>query len=163
MMVRQYDRRLPEKYCIIFHSINPGAGAAPGPDAFESALELLCGLLQHCQEKSIPLDVTASFDRWRTLPIPNPAELEPALFRLAGARRQSERDTAPLLNALSGTEPGARVFLLSDVPVREWEHLLPELPFEVNCLGVSELRVKRPGKFFRPLASTAPTSPAAHS
>ena len=150
MMVRQFDRRLPEKYSIVFHSIRPGPDPGSGPDAFESALELLCGLLVHCREQAIPLDLTASFDRWRTMAVPNPAVLDPALGCLAGARRQPERDIAPLLHAISRTEPGARIFLLSDVPVREWEHLLPEFPFTVTCLSVTELRVKRPGLRLHP-------------
>ncbi len=145
MMVRQFDRRLPEKYCVIFHSIRPGQDPGHGPDAFESSLELLCGLLVHCRERAIPLELTASFDRWRTLQVPNAAFLEPALERLAGARRQAQRDLSPLLQALTTLEPGARVFILSDVPVREWETHLPDLPFSVTCLSVSELRIKRPG------------------
>ena len=63
------------------------------------------------------------------------------------------RDAGPLLHALSTVEPGARVFLLSDIPVREWESLLPDLPFEVTCLSVSELRIKQPGLRLRTAAS----------
>ncbi|MDB6069706.1 MAG: hypothetical protein JWL81_877, partial [Verrucomicrobiales bacterium] len=157
MMVRQFDRRLPEKYSIVFHSIHPGKGDAgtAGPDAFESALELLCGLVLHCRDQDIPFDLTASYDHWRCLQVPNPSQPEPALNRLAGARRRPDRDPSPLLHALSTTEPGARVFLLSDVPVREWEHLLPELPFAVTCLSVMELRIKRPGLLLRSRPASA--------
>ncbi len=144
IMVRQFDRPLPEKYAIFFHSIRPEPATLAGPDAFESALELLCGLLLHCQDHHIPLSLTASFDHWRTLHVPHSADLDPALSRLASARRQPSQDPAPLLRALASVEPGSRVFLLSEVPVREWEHLLPDLPFAVTCLSLSELRVKRP-------------------
>lgn len=154
VMVRQYDRRLPEKFSIFFHSIRP-EGKQNGPDAFESAMELLCGLFMHCQERAIPLDFTAAFTGWRTLHIPNPNDLDPALLQLAAARPAPERDPSSLLHAVSATEPGARVFILSDVPVRDWEHLLPELPFDVTCLSLTELRVKRTGLFFRPAAAAA--------
>jgi uncharacterized protein (DUF58 family) len=153
LMVRKFDRRLPEKYSIVFHSIRPGGEAGQGQDGFESAMELLCGLLVHCRDRAIPLDLTVSFDRWRTYPVPGPAFLEPMLARLADARRTPGRDAGPLLHALSTVEPGARVFLLSDVPVREWESLLPDLPFEVTCLSVSELRIKQPGLRLRTAAS----------
>ena len=153
MMVRQFDRRLPEKYSIVFHSIRPGSETGSGQDTFESVMELLCGLLIHCRDRAIPLDLTASFLGWRTAQVPNPALLEPVLTQLAAARRSPGRDAAPLLHALSTVEPGARVFVLSDVPVREWEPLLPELPFAVTCLSIMELRIKRPGLVLRPAAS----------
>jgi uncharacterized protein (DUF58 family) len=153
MMVRQFDRRLPEKYCLIFHSIRTSQDTG-GPDGFESALELLCGLLVHCRDQSIPLELTASFNRWRCLQVPNPAQLDGALDCLAAARRQPERDAAPLLEALSRTEPGARVFLISDVPVREWEYLLPEMPFAITCLSVTEMRIKRPMLHLRTTAAS---------
>ncbi len=150
LMIRQFDRRLPEKYSIIFHSIRARNAPATGPDAFESALELLCGLILHCRDRTIPLDLTAGFDHWRTWQIPNPAFPEPVLTTLAAARRSTSQDVAPLLQALSTVEPGARVFLVSDVPVREWVSLLPDLPFAVTCLSLTELRIKRPGLILRP-------------
>lgn len=156
MMVRQFDRRLPEKYSIIFHSIRPGKETGSGQDTFESTMELLCGLLIHCRDRAIPLELTASFDHWRTLQVPNPAFLEPVLTHLAAAHRTPGQDAAPLLHALSTVEPGSRVFLLSDVAVREWEGLLPSLPFAVTCLSITELRIKRPGLLLR-----TPPSPVA--
>lgn len=155
MMVRQFDRRLPEKYSIVFHSIKTGSGPATGPDGFESALELLCGLLIHCRDRAIPLDLTMAFDRWRACQVPNPAFLEPVLTRLAAARRVPGTDAAPLLRALSTVEPGSRVFLISDVPVREWEGLLPDFPFAITCLSIGELRIKRPGLHLRTTAAPA--------
>lgn len=157
VMVRQFDRRLPEKYSIFFHSIRPD-GRRGGPDAFESAMELLCGLLVHCRERAIPLDITGSFNGWHTLHIPNPSQLEPALVLLAGARPDAESDASPLIHAVSSTEPGARVFLISDTPVREWEELLPEFPFDVTCLSVSELRVRRHGLRVRHTDQVSSTS-----
>ena len=45
LMVRQFDRPLPEKYFVVFHSIHPGKSTGERGDAFDSAMELLCGLL----------------------------------------------------------------------------------------------------------------------
>lgn len=145
LMVRQFDRRLPEKYTIIFHSVHPGRRAGEAArDGFESALELLSGLLLHCRERAIPSEIIASFNEWRPFPAPHPAAPEEALAMLAAARHAPENSPAGLLQALAPLQAGARVFVLSDVPVREWEHLLPETPFTVTCLSVRELRVKRP-------------------
>ncbi|MDB6135430.1 MAG: hypothetical protein JWM59_3673 [Verrucomicrobiales bacterium] len=155
VMVRQFDRRLPEKFSIVFHSIRPDGRKPTGPDAFESAMELLCGLLLHCQERAIPADFTASFMGWRTVHIPNPDDLDPALRQLAAARPVPESNASALLHAISATEAGARVFLVSEVPVREWEDLLPELPFDITCLSLSELRVKRTGLYLANAAVAA--------
>jgi uncharacterized protein (DUF58 family) len=152
LMVRQFDRPLPEKYFVVFHSIFPGRQSGERGDAFESAMELLCGLLMHCRDHSIPMDLVASFEDWRVLPVSTPVQIEDALYHLAAARRNGERDPVNMLRALSSVERHTRVFILSDVPVKEWDPLLPELPFEVTCLSVSDLRIRRPGIGFRTVA-----------
>ncbi len=149
LMVRQFDRRLPEKYKVIFHSIRPGPDPGSGPDAFESALELLCGLLLHCRERAIPLDLTLASEGWRSWSVPAGEPLEPVLEYLAGTRRAPERDVAALLQALALTEPGVRVFIVSDIPVKDWEQLLPDFPFSLTCLSITDLRIRQPG-FTRP-------------
>jgi len=145
LMVRQFDRRLPEKYKVILHSIRPGPDPGSGPDAFESALELLCGLLLDCRERNIPLDITLAGEAWQTWSVPTGEPLEPVLECLAGTRRLAERDTAALLQALTTTEPGARVFIVSDIPVKDWEHHLPDFPFSITCLSLTDLRIRKPG------------------
>lgn len=112
-------------------------------------MELLCGLLLHCRDRSIPLDLVASFEDWRVVPATGPAEMESALCCLAAARRHGETDTGNLWRALSGVPRHTRVFLLSDVAVSEWEPLLPPLPFAVTCLSVTGLRIRQPGFTFR--------------
>lgn len=149
IMVREYDRPLPEKYFVAFHSIFPGRQTGERGDAFESAMELLCGLLMHCREQSIPLDLVASFQDWQNIPVVTLQQVEDALYLLAAARRNGERDPAEMLRALGGVDRHTRVFLLSDVPVKDWEPLLPPLPFAVTCLSVSDLRIRRPGLVFR--------------
>ena len=156
LMVRQYDRPLPEKYFIVFHSITTGH---PGEnnDAFEGAMELLCGLMLHCQERSIPMDLVASFLAWQRYPVHTPAAMEGALHRLAGARRHGEKDPAAMMAALSEVDRHTRIFIISDIPVKEWEPLLPEVPYEITCLSVADLRIRRPGRVFR--MAPAPQSP----
>ena len=155
LMVRQFDRPLPEKYFVVFHSIYPGKQSGERGDAFESAMELLCGLLLYCRDNCIPLDLMASFADWETIPISNPPQIEDALYMLAGARRSGERDAVQLLRALACVERHTRVFILSDVPVRDWEALLPDFPFAITCMSVVDLRIKRPGMFKAP-GSVAP-------
>lgn len=149
MMVRQFDRPLPEKFYVAFHSISPGRQTGERGDAFESAMELLCGLLLHCRDHAIPLDLAASFEDWRIIPAGTPQQIEDALYLLAAARRNGERDPANMVRALSSVDRHTRVFIISDVPVKEWEALLPEFPFTVTCLSVSDLRIKKPGLNFQ--------------
>jgi len=147
LMVRQFDRPLPEKYFVVFHSIFPGRSTGERGDAFESAMELLCGMLMHCRDHSIPMDLLASFTDWQAFSVTTPPQIEDALYLLADAHRAGERDASNLLRALSYVERHTRVFILSDVSVRDWEPLLPDFPFTVTCMSVSDLRVKRPGVF----------------
>lgn len=147
LMVRQFDRPLPEKYFVVFHSISATRQGGERADVFDSAMELLCGLLMYCRDQSIPLDLVASFHDWRAIPVATPLQIEDALYLLADARRNGERDARNMLRALSGVERHTRVFILSDASVKEWEPLLPELPFSVTCLSVSDLRIRRPGIF----------------
>ena len=147
LMVRQFDRPLPEKYFVVFHSIYPGKTTGERGDAFESAMELLCGLLLHCRDTCIPLDLIASFNNWQPIPVATPPQIEDALYLLAAARRNGEREAASLIRALSFVERHTRVFILSDVSVRDWEPLLPDFPFSITCMSVSDLRIKRPGVF----------------
>jgi uncharacterized protein (DUF58 family) len=152
LMVRQFDRPLPEKYFVVFHSIFPGRQTGERGDAFESAMELLCGLLLHCRDQAIPLDLVASFEDWRVIPVGTPQQIEDALYLLAAARRNGERDPANMIRALAGVERHTRVFIISDVSVKDWEPLLPEFPFSITCLSVSDLRIKRPGLNFKAMA-----------
>jgi uncharacterized protein (DUF58 family) len=157
LMVRQFDRPLPEKYFVVFHSIFPGRQSGERGDAFESAMELLCGLLMHCRDNNIPMDLMASFTDWQAVPVSTPPQVEDALYLLAAARRNGERDATNLLRALSYVERHTRVFILSDVSVRDWEPLLPEFPFAITCMSVGDLRVKRPGSF-RPMTESGEKS-----
>ena len=149
LVVRVFDRPLPEQYFVVFHSICPGRHQGERADAFEGAMELLAGLLVHCRERAIPLDFVASFNDWRLLHIRSPMDMEDALHLLAAARRRGEQDVSQLLHAIAGIDVHTRVFLLSDVPVKDWEPLLPELPFEITCLSVADLRIRRPGRLYR--------------
>ena len=61
VMIREFDQPMPEKYSIIFHSYCPQRSLI-WPDAFETSMELLAGLLYYCASKQVPLDFTASFN-----------------------------------------------------------------------------------------------------
>lgn len=156
LKVRVFDRPLPQHFCVIYHSISPAKAEGEYVDAFEGAMELLCGLIRECRVQQVPFDLLASFHGWKTMTVRTEADMEAAFHLLASARRHGERDAGRLVRALSGVGRHSRVFVLSDVPVKEWEPLLPEFPFELNCISVADLRIRRPGRVFR-------LSPAKHN
>lgn len=143
LVVRQFDRRRPSRITLIFHSIRPDAKPQPG-SVFESSMELLCGLLLFFRERGTPLDMIASFNQWRTLQVDTEGQLDVALRTLAVAKRSTERTCEALNAALSGLQAEHRVIVFSDVPLKEWECEMPELPCVTICLSTEEIYIRQP-------------------
>lgn len=143
LVVREFDRRLPVSFALFFHSYQP-PGAKQMHDAFESALEMLAGLLLRCRENALPLTVMADFVGWRSLALTKARDLHTALTWFAEAKRAVTTDLAPLNAKLAATPAGARVFVVSDTPVRHWEGLLAPCAAEVTCLSVADMRRRSP-------------------
>ncbi len=160
LVVREFDRRVPVRYAIFFHSYSP-PGVPQYGDAFEAALEMLAGLLLRCRDLAVPLEVTAGFHKWQPVVLTSSRDLEEPLRLLARARRRPDADLAPLFARLALLPAESRVFVLSDTPVRQWEHLLPPMEATVTCLSVAELRERRPG--FKAATTLAAVAPAAET
>lgn len=143
VMVREFDRPVPESYAVIFHSFCP-AGFLISPDAFEISMELLAGLLLKCRETSIPLILAATFTNWEMRGIGGQADLNESLGLLAVARHQPESDLSGVQRALDAMPPGSAVYVLSDTPISYWAHLVPNYSFPVTCLDNSDIRIQRP-------------------
>ncbi len=139
LVVREFDQRLPVRYSIFFHSFTP-KGSPAFSDAFDAALEMLCGLLLHCREMSVPLEVTADFFDWRTLVLSESRDLSEPLGLLATAQRRATRDLELLAQKMAAVPAGGRIFVLSDTAVRHWEAMVPEAASEVVCLSVVDMR-----------------------
>jgi uncharacterized protein (DUF58 family) len=161
LMVSVFDKRLPSRYLVIFHSASP-RGLTHAGDAFESAIEMLCGLINYAQDHAVPVDFYASFNDWKREGInASPESFRKALEMLAAARRKPETSLEPLGKILSLVDPSSRVFILSDVNVSEWEHAVPSAPCLVTCLSVSEMRVRQPRIYRRELSeATAAAAPS---
>jgi uncharacterized protein (DUF58 family) len=143
-MVRKFDRRLPSRFLIVFHSLTGKSKISHG-EAFEAAMEMLCGLLLGLHDRGIPMDLIASFNDWKLQPVGGTADhLQSGLRLLAEARRTPETDFTRLQRVLAPVDSSQRIFILSDVPVKDWEGSLPEVPCLLTCLSVSELRVRQP-------------------
>ncbi len=143
LVVRQFDRRLPNRVTLIFHSIRPDSKPQPG-SAFESGLELLCGMLLLFRDRDTPVDMIASFNEWQTLQVESQWELHAALRTLAMAKRKAERNHNSLHAALAGALAGHRVIVLSDVPLKEWEGDMLDLPCLTICMSIKEMYIRQP-------------------
>jgi uncharacterized protein (DUF58 family) len=143
LVVREFDRRLPVKYALFFHSYYPVGQPRLG-DAFESALEMLAGLLLQCRGLGVPLELTADFHDWQPLVLTESQNLASPLTLLAGAQWAPSSDMSPLTGRLQTLPAESRVFIVSDTPVRLWQHLVPETLSEITCLSVGDMRQRKP-------------------
>ncbi len=143
LVVRQFDRQLPGRVTLVFHSIRPDQKPQPA-EVFEGALELLCGMLHQLHGRVIPVDLIASFNQWESMSTDSPAHLDAALRTLATAKRKAERNPHALHEVLAGAKAGDRVIILSDVPLKEWQDDLPDLPCMTLCLSLAEMYLQPP-------------------
>lgn len=143
VMMREMDQPMPERYSIVFHSYCPKASFI-WPDAFETSMELLAGLLYYCASKNVPMDFTASFNDWRTVHVPDPRNLEAPLTVLAEAQHRPYKSLSRLVQCLE-TLPGRHaLFVFSETPVKLWSSKLPALPRPITCLDNSDIQVRPP-------------------
>lgn len=143
IMVREFDRPVPESYAVVFHSFCP-PGYLISPDSFEISMELLAGLLLKCRETSIPLILAANFTNWEMREIGGTADLNESLGLLAVARHRPESSLDGVHSALDSLTHGSAAYVLSDTPIAHWTHLVPNYGFPVTCLDNSDIRIQRP-------------------
>ena len=143
VMIREFDQPMPEKYSIVFHSYCPEKSLI-WPDALETSMELLAGLLYFCAKQQVPLDFTAAFNGWRTIQVKDPNNLSEPLSVLAKAVHQPDKSLNRLIKTVK-TMPGQHgLFIFSETPVRIWEPKLPALPRPVTCLDNTDVQVRTP-------------------
>ena len=142
-MIREFDRPIPEKYSIVFHSYCPEKTLIL-PDAFETSMELLAGLLYYCALKGVPIDFTASFNAWRSVQVLDPRDLSGPLTILADATHRPEKSLDRLVNTISAMPGKHTLFVFSETPVHLWAAKLPLLPRPVTCLDNTDVQIKTP-------------------
>ena len=142
-MIRQFDQPMPEKYSIVFHSYAPEKSLI-WPDAFETSMELLAGLLYHCARHQVPLDFTASFNSWQTIQVHDPRDLSGPLTVLAEAAHQPDKSLQRLVKCVEALPGRHGIFIFSETPVRIWEPKLPPLPRPVTCLDNTDIQIRTP-------------------
>ena len=143
IMVRELDLPIPERYSIIFHSYCP-AKSFIWPESFETAMELLTGLLYYCARHTVPLDLTASFNGWRTVHISDPTDLTKPLTLLAQASQQPDNSLNRLTTVIRQLPGNHAVFIFSDTPVPLWAPRLPAFPRPITCLDNTDIQVRQP-------------------
>lgn len=150
LAVREFDRPLPERYSLLFHSFCP-PGKMIWPEAFEHALGLLAGLLFLGRDQNVPLDLTAAFTGWERFQVDDPRDLSRPLELLALAAHEPAGELGEVSKALLELPGSHPVFVVSEAPVRFWADRLPDVGRTVTCLDTTTMRVKKakPGNFRR--------------
>ena len=154
LVVREFDRPLPEKYTLLFHSYCP-PGKLIWPEAFEHALSLLAGLLFMGRDQHVPMEIRAPFTDWKPVEVRDPQRLAEPLEMLALAPHEPSGDLRAISRALSALPGRHPVFVVSEAPLRYWADQLPAVGRLVTCLDNSTLKVKRPDLRFRRAGSAA--------
>ncbi|MFT4640738.1 MAG: hypothetical protein ACI8T1_004070 [Verrucomicrobiales bacterium] len=142
-MIREFDQPMPEKYSIVFHSYCPQKSLI-WPDAFETSMELLAGLLYYCAQKQVPIDFTASFNGWRTVQVQDPRDLSTPLSILAEAAHQPNKTLNRLVSTIDQMPGRHALFVFSETPVKLWASKLPSLPRPVTCLDNADVQIRTP-------------------
>ncbi len=143
LMIREFDQPMPEKYSIIFHSYCPQRSLI-WPDAFETSMELLAGLLYYCARKQVPIDFTASFNGWQTVHVQDPRDLSGPLSVLAKAVHQPEKSLNRLVRTIETMPGNHALFVFSETPVKIWAGKLPALPRPITCLDNADVQLRPP-------------------
>lgn len=143
LMIREFDRPMPEKYSIVFHSYCPRPNLI-WPDAFETSMELLAGLLYYCAREQVPIDFTASFNDWRTVQIQDPRDLSVPLTILAQAIHRPEKSLNRLISIIDALPGNHALFVFSETPVNLWANKLPSLLRPVTCLDNADVQLRTP-------------------
>ncbi len=143
VIVREFDQPMPERYSIVFHSYCPQQSLI-WPDAFETSLELLAGLLYFCARKQVPIDFTASFNDWQTVRVQDPRNLSVPLGILARAVHRPEKTLKRVVRTIEQMPGHHALFVFSETPVKLWSSKLPALPRPVTCLDNNDVQIRRP-------------------
>ncbi len=143
VMVKELDLPMPERYSIVFHSYCPERSFI-WPEAFETSMELLAGLLYYCARQNVPIDFTAGFNGWRTVHVQDPSDLTAPLSILAEAHHMPDKSLNRLVRTVEALPGRHALFVFSETPVKLWAHRLPALNRPITCLDNADIQVKAP-------------------
>jgi uncharacterized protein (DUF58 family) len=149
LIVKEFEHPCLERLSIFFHSYEP-LGVVLSRRSFEKSLQLLSGLFSYFGENFIPFDFTASFNGWRTVPVPPDRSAHREVHTLlATARMTAARDSDDLVAALGrSANKDVPVLIVSNTPVRLWKSAVTDsaarvLMMDNSAAGVFISRARR--------------------
>lgn len=142
LLVREPDppRPLPYRYGILLHSYCPG-GELLIPEAFEQMLRILAGLLYRFRKAEIDVELRQTGGKAQR--VRSREDFDRALLALATLRRLPIRDRNSLIASTTGLDTCDEVFLLSDVPRRNWETELASVAPSVTMVDATSVSLSR--------------------
>lgn len=139
LSVREFDPPLVDAYSFVFHSYCP-KDVIITQQNFERCMQLLCGFFLTCQERGIAFEFTASFNKWETVEVRTPEQLDDALKMLAVAAQRVERNPERLVQRIQRQVRLRRCFVVSNTPLEQWEHLMYEFDRPIDCVDAHSWR-----------------------
>lgn len=139
LVVRQFDPPLVDAFSFVFHTYSP-KGEMQKPKSFDRCMQLLCGFFLQCKEAGLPFDFTASFNKYQTVEVRDPRDIDHVLELVACAIERPERDPHRFVDRVRRRAETRRCFVVSNIPVSQWAHLLDELPMDIDCVDAQTWR-----------------------
>lgn len=125
-----------ESCLVVLHSYGTD-GALIRPDRFERALSLLCGTLNALQGWGIQVKWKADFSGWEETSIASRAQFARTREQLISARRAAWTEAHDLADAFSRVGKSECLIVISDMPLANWEVLVPKLALPPVLVNIS--------------------------
>ncbi|MFK7850161.1 MAG: DUF58 domain-containing protein [Akkermansiaceae bacterium] len=148
LLVRRYEPpgSQVESCVVVFHSLG-GEGNLIRPDRFEKSLSLLSGVASYLCGWGVPIELIADFRSWERLEIRNKSQLAGFREELILAERVGWTEVHDLRSSFSGVKKNQCLVVISDMPAKAWEGILPDLPLEPVVVDIERYYRKKRRRF----------------
>lgn len=137
-----------EACVIVFHSYGTDRNLIR-PDRFERALSLLCGTAANFFGSGIPVRVMADFWEWEPVEVGSKRAMAQLREKLMLAKRAEWTEAHNLLETFSKVKFGECLIVISDMPVRSWESLIPDSVIDPVVIDIVAYEKSTKRKFLR--------------
>ena len=137
-----------ESCVIVFHSYGTDRNLIR-PDRFERALSLLCGAAGNLFGLGIPVRVLADFWEWKPIEVGSKRAMAQFREELMSVKRAEWTEAHNLLEAFSQIKSRECLVIISDMPMRSWESLVPNSALDPVVIDIVAYEKSAKRKFLR--------------
>ncbi len=141
LLVREMEQPEPQRFTVLFHSFQP-PNVVLSRRSFENSLEILSGIFVHLIENGLPIVFLASFNNWSPVDIGADSQSQKKVFELlASAEMKTCKKQIDFTEILKPQFTiNTSVMILSNTPLRFWQHMASGLRMPVFCADNTEGR-----------------------